>query len=368
MALKARGPEGRDIGKGGREQLGYSPLIKVINWVSLIWVLLAAAASGWPSDAFAQRPEPHYQYAVKFVCGQSSPPDPTLIVVPGQYLTAINIHNPANEIVEYRFKTAQAQFASNDGPISPFIYATTGPDGAQVFVCRRIVANMPPGPLHDGFFVIESRLPLDVTAVYTAAPVNAGVSSIHVDKIAARRVPNLCQQDIDIDLSRPQHWAIPSLPGNAVQVTDPTPLSAWAPGRTWMSYAADGQPPGTLFPYRLDFCSCSPQGGTMFGTVQSDNASTGDFNRPPPNLPIPNSFTPLITGTGNFGLNASMGNVPVQITAFSNSIFAGGGSGSIIVRVQNDIGTYHGVSFFGTLHLVYGHLAPFIRRSEVVAS
>jgi hypothetical protein len=33
-----------------------------------------------------------YQYAAKFVCGRATPTN--LIVAPGQYFTAINVHNP----------------------------------------------------------------------------------------------------------------------------------------------------------------------------------------------------------------------------------------------------------------------------------
>src|SRR5207247_2884829 len=118
----------------------------------------------------------------------------------------------------YRFKTAQAQLAA-DGPISPFNYGTTGPDGAQVFVCGRHIV-MGAG-LTDGFFVIESRLPLDVTAVYTAADVNAGVSSIHVDTFAARAVPNACRQNLDIDLSTPWNWVL-ATGGSPVQAAGGT--------------------------------------------------------------------------------------------------------------------------------------------------
>lgn len=348
MVFNADRIEGREIDRGRRDRR--RRLRKVWTptaWVASMW-LLVAAAGGWPGEAFAQSderkyipvPAPHSQYAVKFVCGQTGPGAPVL-VVRGQYLTAVNIHNPANEIVEYRFKTAQAQLAA-DGPISPFTYGTTGPDGAQVFVCGRHIVAAP--GLTDGFFVIESRLPLDVTAVYTAGDLNAGVSSIHVDKIDARAVPNLCRQNVYIDLSNPANWTI-ATGGTAVQVPAGT-IGAWDPNRTWMSYLATGTPSGATFTYRLDFCSCSSQGGTVTGDVKSDNTSGGTFA--PPGAAATFGFT--VGGTGNFG--GSQLAVPIVPTAAQN--FTGGGTGSIVATVQNQGGPT-GVSFLGAVNLKYGY-------------
>ena len=52
-------------------------------WISIL--LFALAPSCW-----AKLP---LQYAVKFVCGRSN----GAVVLPGEYLTAINIHNPSDE-------------------------------------------------------------------------------------------------------------------------------------------------------------------------------------------------------------------------------------------------------------------------------
>src|SRR5262249_51569475 len=46
----------------------------------------------WASAAFAQEPT-IFEYAVKFVCGKSE----GKIVAPGEYFTAINVHNPNDE-------------------------------------------------------------------------------------------------------------------------------------------------------------------------------------------------------------------------------------------------------------------------------
>lgn len=345
MVLKARNTEDSNSKKVGREQLGYSPLIKVINCLSLIWLLAAAATSGWPSDAFAQQPEPHSQYAVKFVCGQPPPQAASLIVIPGQYLTSINIHNPSTEPVEYRWKTAQALDMA-DGRISPWVYGTTGPDGAQTFVCRRYVQGMSGNPPFDGFFVIESRLPLDVTAVYTAAPAGQGVSSIHVDKIAARPVDNKCQRNAPIDLSIYKFWTIAT--GDALEVPpNATIIGAWDSTRRWMAYAADGVSPATGGPdfiYQLDFCSCSSQGGTLTGDVKSDDGASGNVTNPIGTLTMSSIFAYT---QGNFG--------PGIPTQFTPTTLVGGGNGRIQVTVNDAPGSYTGVSFSGSLILSYGH-------------
>ena len=161
----------------------------------------------------------------------------------GWYLTAINIHNPTKETVEYRFKTALAGLGV-DGAISSFTYGSTGPDGAQVFACgSHIKIDLATTAPVDGFFVIESRLPLDVTAVYTSAD-NAFIPkslSFHVNKIDARAIPNLCQKDLDIDISSPAMWKRPS--GALINQVPAANVSAlgWDAARTWMSYSPSRQ-------------------------------------------------------------------------------------------------------------------------------
>ena len=325
---------------------------RLVRWGGLGASLLG----GWPSLVFAQVlpgpvlpgpanpvpvpgiPIPQAQYAVKFVCGGADVSSG--IAVRGWYMTAINIHNPTKETVEYRFKTALAGYAA-DGPISSFTYGTTGPDGAQVFVCgSHIKTDFATTAPVDGFFVIESRLPLDVTAVYTSAD-NAFIPkslSFHVNKIEASVIPNLCQKDLDIDISSPAMWKRPS--GALINQVPAANVSAlaWDAARTWMSYSPSGNVvQGQSYVYQLNFCSCSSQGGTLNGDVKSDDASTGVLNRPATGqssiFNVPSSTAPPVT---------------------MSQTFQGGGNGSIVATVQNPTNPT-GISFTGALNLNYGH-------------
>jgi hypothetical protein len=102
-------------------------------------------------------------------------------IKPGDYATAINIHNPSpTATVTYSVKAVQ------DGvPPSAFTTYTLSPDYAEEFDCLNIRKVVPPGPTALGFikgFVVifvaapptpnfvGEPLPLDVVGVYTAQP------------------------------------------------------------------------------------------------------------------------------------------------------------------------------------------------------
>ncbi len=59
---------------------------------------------------------PLFQYAVKVVCGKSD----GKVVVPGTYLTAINVHNPTEKTIGFRKKFAMALPGQWPGPVSKF--------------------------------------------------------------------------------------------------------------------------------------------------------------------------------------------------------------------------------------------------------
>ena len=102
-------------------------------------------------------------------------------IKPGDYATAINIHNPSPvATVTYYVKAVQDSVAP-----SPFQMATLAPDYAQEIDCLNIRQIVPPGPTAlafiKGYVVIFSSspvslppvtepLPLDVVGVYTAEP------------------------------------------------------------------------------------------------------------------------------------------------------------------------------------------------------
>jgi hypothetical protein len=71
-----------------------------------------------PKATIAQHP-PLFQYAVKVVCGKSD----GKVVIPGKYLTAINVHNPTETAIGFRKKFAVALPSEKPGPVSEFFQA-----------------------------------------------------------------------------------------------------------------------------------------------------------------------------------------------------------------------------------------------------
>ncbi len=129
-----------------------------------------------------------FQYAAKFVCGTSK----GQVVAPGQYFTAINVHNPTYAPVRLRAKLAVALPGLKPGPVSGFVKATLGPDEALEIDCPdifnpKIFPHTPAkAEFLKGFVVIESEVELAVVAVYTAAGSERQVESIHTERVPAR--------------------------------------------------------------------------------------------------------------------------------------------------------------------------------------
>jgi hypothetical protein len=126
-----------------------------------------------------------YQYAVKFICMSDVPgtSQQSSGLLPGNYSTSVNIHNPNREVNKLRSKLAFP------GGISKWLEDGLKDDQVKQISC----ANVKKYDLHlihgfEGFLVIESTYELDVVAVYTAAPLGEGVSSIDVERVPARRI------------------------------------------------------------------------------------------------------------------------------------------------------------------------------------
>jgi hypothetical protein len=139
------------------------------------------------------------EYAVKFVCGRpTTVPGP---VAPGEYFTAINVHNPALRGVAFRWKLALTRTDTliigvpptpSPGPISAFMNADLGPDQSLEIDCRHIVPRaqplVPATGFFKGFVVIQPRTgELDVVAVYTAAGGTRQIETMEVERVEARR-------------------------------------------------------------------------------------------------------------------------------------------------------------------------------------
>ena len=147
----------------------------------------------WPIEAPPGRPV----YSAKFLCGfqadGSVPVDPSKPVsalpqeppvMPGNYATEINIHNPQDNSVAFVKKAVLSGFTPRAAPSfeEPFppgalFPAVLEPDWALEIDCPDIVgllgATVPPGATFiKGFVVILSPQELDVVAVYTAERVD----------------------------------------------------------------------------------------------------------------------------------------------------------------------------------------------------
>lgn len=135
-----------------------------------------------------------FSYAAKFVCGDMKldgtlrPPKETP-VKPGNYATAINVHNPHNLDVPILKKAVLALVEPNQGVPGQIRDFRLRPDGAFEIDCPDIInllggqANLP--NFIKGFVVIYSPLELDVVGVYTAGS-RAIVNSIDVEEIRPR--------------------------------------------------------------------------------------------------------------------------------------------------------------------------------------
>jgi hypothetical protein len=132
-----------------------------------------------------------FQYAAKLICGKSD----GKVLAPGVYFTAVNVHNPTDTTVGFRVKIAVALPGLQPGPISLFRDAKLGPDAALEIDCPDIFNPEIfkfPQPIRPGFWkgfvVIESKVELDVVAVYTAAGKEKQVETLHTERVPARRL------------------------------------------------------------------------------------------------------------------------------------------------------------------------------------
>jgi hypothetical protein len=151
-----------------------------------------------PDQAQAPAPSQKDVYAVKFLCGSILPPStspnptngaPEGPVKPGNYLTAINVHNPNGNTIAFLKKAVLLYQADKltepemPMPPSQLREAVLKPDWGLEIDCadiRNVLLKGSAPPAHifiKGWVVIEVKgyqahqvdpLPLDVTAVYTS--------------------------------------------------------------------------------------------------------------------------------------------------------------------------------------------------------
>ena len=195
----------------------------------------------YPTALSAERIRAHYlaqfpevfQYATKFVCSKSDGE----VVAPGNYFTAVNIHNPTRTTVHFRAKVAVALPGLRPGPVSGFHPVILGPDEALEIDCPdifnpEIFKFERPSEFLKGFVVIESRVELDVVAVYTAAGIDGQVETLHTERVPARRVRagglEVCV-DFEPPLTVGKQYGAPAghNPGDVVFTSNGIPVSVY---------------------------------------------------------------------------------------------------------------------------------------------
>ncbi len=148
-----------------------------------------------------------FVYAAKFVCGsfgsEQTPPTEEGPVEPGNYATAINIHNPNPRNTVSFTKKAVLLYGVIEKdvgfeiprPPSQQVPAELQPDwGMEIDgpdIRNVLLSPHPPAPAFiKGWVVIESPdFPLDVVAVYTVQALGgAGGVSIAIDRVTATQV------------------------------------------------------------------------------------------------------------------------------------------------------------------------------------
>ena len=132
-----------------------------------------------------------YQYAAKFVCGiQQNSAGTFGPVVPGVYMTAINIHNPQNVNISLTKKVVLALSEDQTPrPPSPRKGYSILPDYAFEIDCQDIMKiGQIPGPFAKGFVVIETPKQLDVVGVYTSTNLMMNNTDMEVVPVTAKAI------------------------------------------------------------------------------------------------------------------------------------------------------------------------------------
>jgi hypothetical protein len=143
--------------------------------------LFSCLLAALPAAAGAQEPT-GFEYVVKFVCGEGD----ARVVAKGQYYTAINVHNPNEDVLVFTKKFAIALPSEKAGPVSKFFEAKLGPDEAFEVDCPDIFEHTQMKGFLKGFAVFESERELDITAVYTASGATDAIETMDVEHVKGR--------------------------------------------------------------------------------------------------------------------------------------------------------------------------------------
>lgn len=147
---------------------------KRARWLIGIGLLVAAVAGGSIAVALAASPSNSaVEYSAPFICGwlPPVPPDLDQHAKPGDYHTAINVHNPeASSLVGSRRVSLSRRAGSPSPAVVPFNGFGVGPHGTLQIDCVDIwaMASLPPGTFVKGAVHIGVPRQVPVAAIYTS--------------------------------------------------------------------------------------------------------------------------------------------------------------------------------------------------------
>jgi hypothetical protein len=156
-----------------------------------VGALALTGTLGLAASPAAAKPKEWFQYSVSFTCGENQ--GDALRVVKGEFATAVNLFNAGNASITLHKSLALTYPPAEQaaGEVSDPVEDVLSPGTALQIDCEEIAnefvfATPPAATDHlQGFVVIESNLPLNVEAVYTAAGANGDVS-VDVERVAER--------------------------------------------------------------------------------------------------------------------------------------------------------------------------------------
>jgi hypothetical protein len=128
-----------------------------------------------------------FQYAAKIVIGRSDGE----VAAPGEYWTAINVHNPYHYTgAMFRKRVVVALPFEKPGPVSRTFFADLGPSEASEIDRADIFNHLAESDIRmefvKGFVVIESPTELNVVAVYTTMGREEIVQTFHTERVPSR--------------------------------------------------------------------------------------------------------------------------------------------------------------------------------------
>ena len=156
-------------------------------------IFASTASTAWAKRSRRVRDVIWYQYAAQFTCGQNF--DGSDRAVEATYATAINVHNPhrSEVIIRKHVALTYPPEAQEPGQVSEPIRENIDRLAALQVDCGEILSGEfqfvepPASDYLQGFLVIESLVPIDVSATYTATGENEEVS-VDAETIAERQL------------------------------------------------------------------------------------------------------------------------------------------------------------------------------------